>query len=194
MGHKFPKEIEENLLPGEKILHTIVKQASFEAKPKWLIVSSKRVIYFDQKLLGRYELKDIPYEKLEKVIYNHGALASEFILVDESGLKLILKWLNKLECKKAIETIRDGINAIAVEPVSIQKKKKLMGREEWRLHKPKEVVSKAVHIQRFESQSTQNPSTESPMEKLKKIKELHDMGILTDEEYEEKKNDLMKYI
>lgn len=192
----FPNEIKENMYPDEKIFHTIVKKGSLEAKPKWLIVSNRRVIYFDQKMLGRYDLADIPYEKLEHVYFKQGAITSEFSMKDESGLKLILNWLDKSECRDAMEKIKDAINNVAIEPVSIQKKKKLMGREEWYLHKPPESVVRSVQSGPISTPSSQVQSSESddPLDKLKKLKELHESGIITDKEFEEKRNKLMKLI
>ena len=37
-------------------------------------------------------------------------------------------------------------------------------------------------------------SKESSIDKLKKLKELHDMGIINDDEYSEKKNKLLSEI
>lgn len=42
--------------------------------------------------------------------------------------------------------------------------------------------------------SSNSPSTESAMDKLKKLKELHSLGILTDAEYEEKRVKLISEI
>jgi hypothetical protein len=69
---EVPKEVEENLYPGEKISYSLKKKIRLEAKPKYLIVTNRRVMYLDQKILGRYDLSDIPYEKLEQVSFHKG--------------------------------------------------------------------------------------------------------------------------
>jgi len=71
---EIPKEVEENLYPGEQILYSLKKKISLEAKPKYLIVTDRRVMYLDLKILGRYDLKDIPYENLSRLAFIKGRL------------------------------------------------------------------------------------------------------------------------
>ncbi len=91
-----------------------------------------------------------------------------------------------------ITSIRDALNAIAVEQVSIQKKKKLIG-EEWLLKKPREMTMRSLPMTQVVEKKVKEEK-EDPMEKLKKLKELHDMGVISDEEFEEKKKKLMELI
>ena len=190
---EVPNEITENLYPGERVLSCIKKKIKLELKPKYLAVTDRRVMYLDQKILGRYDLKDIPYEKMEEVYFKQGAVGSEFQLKNEGGELIKLSWLDREECQGAIVAIRDAINAISVEQVSINKKKRLFGREEWSLKKPKETVMRTLPMTKVVE--TSKPSTrEDPMEKLKKLKELYDMGVISEEEYQEKRGKLMKLI
>jgi hypothetical protein len=71
MSQNLPKGLIENLEPNEKVLYAVKKRIGLEL-PKWLVVTDRRIIAFDEKILGRYEFKAIPYEKLEKVSYHGG--------------------------------------------------------------------------------------------------------------------------
>jgi hypothetical protein len=193
MEREIPAEISENLYPGENVAFCIKKKLTLEAKPKFLAVTDRRVIYLDQKLLGRYELADIPYEKLEFVHFRHGKLGAEFILKSEEGKTLKLSWMDKKEAQDAIVAIRDALNTIAVEPVSIQKKKKLIG-EEWKLTKPREFITRSLPMTRVVEVSKREVPKEDPIEKLKKLKELYEIGAITREEFEEKKKKLLEQI
>lgn len=187
MSEKRPKDLTEHLHPNEEVLYAVKKKLGIE-KPKWLVVTTHRVIYFDEKILGRYEMKAIPYEKLEEVYVKIGKMYAEFVIKDESGDVIKLDKMDKEKSKKAVEAIRDALNAIAVEPVSIEKKKHLMGEELW-IHKPKETVSRSLRIA---AQGT--AAKDDPLEKLKKLKELYDMGVITQEEYKEKRRNLLEQI
>lgn len=110
-------------------MYTIKKKFSLEAKPKWLVITDRRIMYIDEKILGRYELTAIPYEKLEQVYVKVGKLYSEFLIKKEDGNEIRLQRMDKEEARKAIESIRDALNEIAVEPVSIERKKHLMSEE-----------------------------------------------------------------
>ena len=82
---EIPKEVEDNLYPGERIAYSLKTKIRLGAKPKYLIVTDRRVMYLDQKILNRYDLIDIPYEKLEQVNFHKGPVASEFVLKSEEG-------------------------------------------------------------------------------------------------------------
>ncbi|NPA47165.1 MAG: hypothetical protein GXO14_00800 [Thermococci archaeon] len=189
----FPKALLRHLEPNERVLFSIKRRASLE-KPKWLIVTDRRVIYFDEKVLGRYEMKAIPYQKLEQVTVRVGIMSSEFVIEGEESITLKLGWMKKEQAKEAIEAIKDALNAIAVEPVTIDVNKGLTN-ETWVLKKPKELVSRTMYVgQNPQTSAPQAQAEEDPIEKLKKLKELLDAGIITEEEYEEKREKLLKQI
>jgi hypothetical protein len=92
---EVPNEISENLYPNENVLFCVKKKLRLEAKPKFLAVTDRRVIYLDQKILGRYEIIDVPYEKLEQVFFKEGVVAAEFILKSEDAGTIKLDWMDK---------------------------------------------------------------------------------------------------
>ncbi len=186
MTVEIPKSLEENLEPNEEILCLLKKVLGIE-KPKWLVVTNKRIIYFDEKIFGRYDFVAIPYEKLEDVHFKKSKIGSSFLIRSEDNKKINIAWLQKDEAIKAIETIKNAINKIAVEPISIEKKKGFLG-EEWILHKPREAISRTI------SKVKERKSEEDVFEKLKKLKELYDMGIISEDEYEEKRRKLLEKI
>ncbi|ACS34602.1 PH domain-containing protein [Thermococcus gammatolerans] len=185
---ELPKSVRRHLEPEERVLFAIKKKISLE-KPKWLLVTDRRIIYLDEKVLGRYDLKAIPYQKLEQVTVKLGVMSSEFVIEGEESISLKLGWMNKEEARKAINAIKDALNAIAVEPVSIDVKKRLTS-ETWTLRKPKELVTRSMPA-RTQPQVIEK---EDPLEKLKKLKELYDMGVISQEEYEEKRKKLLEQI
>ena len=189
---EVPKEMEENLYPGERVLFSLKKQFRLELKPKYLIVTDRRVIYFDLKVFGRYDLSDIPYEKLEQVSFHKGPVASEFILKNEEGKIIRLPWMEREEATSVLNTICDSLNAIAVEPVSIQKKKGLL-EEDVLLKKPTELISRTIPMTRVIEERKAKPE-EGPVEKLKKLKELYDAGVINEREYEEKRERLLEQL
>jgi hypothetical protein len=154
--------------------------------PKTLAVTDQRVMIVDHKVLGRYELQDIPYSKLEMVRFEQGVAGSTFRLFPEDGEAIEIAWLSREGAQKAIETIRDALDTIAVESVSIQRNKKMLGREEWVLHKPKELVSR-----RRAAGEPRKATQPDPLERLRRLKELLDAGAISQEEYDAKKEELL---
>ena len=189
---EIPKEVEDNLYPGERITYSLKTKIRLGAKPKYLIVTDRRVMYLDQKILNRYDLIDIPYEKLEQVNFHKGPVASEFVLKSEEGGIINLKWMEREEATSALNAIQDSLNAIAVEPVSIQRKKGLLG-EDLLLKKPPELVSRRSPMTRV-IEERKAKAEEDPADKLKKLKELYDAGVITEQEYEEKRKKLLEQL
>lgn len=58
--------------------------------------------------------------------------------------------------------------------------------------KAQQQLSPEVLIQLQQAEAGQTPEVTDPFEEVKKLKELLDMGIISDEEFESKKNDLLK--
>ncbi len=192
MGEKLPKAVEKALEPGERVLFTVKKKVSLE-KPKWVIVTDRRIIYVDEKILGRYEIKAIPYQKLKEIRIELGIVSSEFLIKGEENIRLRLGWMNKEQARKTINAIKDALNAIAVEPVGIEIDKGLT-HETWVLKKPEELVTRVAPAGQTITHEPAFEEKEDPVEKLKKLKELYDMGVISQEEYEEKRKKLLEQI
>ncbi|NJE50048.1 PH domain-containing protein [Thermococcus sp. 9N3] len=186
---ELPKALGKIIEPGERVLYSVKKKVSLE-KPKWLLVTDRRIIYLDEKILGRYDVRALPYQKLERVTVKLGIMSSEFIIEGEESITLKLGWMDKEEARKTINAIKEALNAIAVEPVSIAVKKGLTS-EEWVLNKPKELVTRTAPISHT---APVQEKKEDPMDRLKKLKELYDMGVISQEEYEEKRKKLLEEI
>ncbi len=185
MGKKLPKGLANSLEQGEEVLYMVKKKFALE-KPKWLVVTDRRIIFFDEKVLGRYELKAVPYEKLEKIVYHGGMIGSQFYIVLENGEKLEMSWMDKEESKKAITAVYEALREVSVEPPSLDKKKNLTS-EDWVLHKPKEFITRSARS--IPSQAS--TASGSGIELLRKLKELKDAGVISEEEYEQKKQALL---
>lgn len=195
---ELPEIVRKNLNPSEKALHVLKKRRSLEAKPKRLVITNRGIMFIDEKIFGRYELSTVPYEKLERVTFKSGLISSEFTIEKEDGEILEISWLGKEESKKAIETIRDILNEIAVEPISIEKNKGLKS-EEWVLNKPEETVGKYVSLEkpnRGRGKHTEKEVVEGrargreekdPAEKLRDLKSLFEDGIISEDEYKTKR-------
>ena len=178
-----PQEVREILAPGEQVLCVLKQQKLALEKPKYIVVTDSRVIYFDRKIFNRYEIVDFPYKRLKDVWFRFGKFGSKFILEREDGRVAELEWLKKEGALEVLNAIKKALQAVAVEPVSIEKQKKLIG-EEWFIRKPMEVISRAVLTSRGEPE-------EDIAEKLRKLKALLDEGLITKEEYEEKRKELL---
>jgi hypothetical protein len=185
---KLPKKLLENLYPDEQILYATRKKLSLE-KPKWLVVTNRRVIYFDEKILGRYDLQSIPFEKIEKVEFVKGVMSTDFYITLEDGEVVDLSWMRKQQGEETMLAIKRAIEAIAVEP-PLFKKEKHLTKETWVLVKPKEAIVRTSAA--MARAPIVQEKKEDPYDQLMKLKKLLEEGVITPEEYEEKRRKLLE--
>ena len=134
-----PEEIREHLEPGER-LKKIVGTFSITNTPEFLALTDCRVMYLEKKIFGRYNFQAIPYMKmLSAKAKISKTMWGEFVIEGEEETRIHLKRVKKDGIILAFESMKEAINAIAVEPLSIIHKKGLLS-EEWTLSKPPEMV------------------------------------------------------
>ncbi|ALL01842.1 hypothetical protein Pyrde_1799 [Pyrodictium delaneyi] len=192
-GVKLPKKLLENLDPGEEVVKAVRKRPALE-KPKWLVVTDRRIIIFDEKILGRYEMTAIPYEKLKQVYLRSGVWRSEFKIETEEGETIELPWMDKEAAREAMLAIKEALQRISVEPPTIVRRKHLAS-EEWILNKPKEQITRSIVARQSPAQPVaQQAAREDPLDKLEKLKKLLDEGAITQEEYEALRKKILEEI
>lgn len=184
---ELPRKLLENLEPGETVIGYVKQRGLALEKPKWLVVTDRRLIVFDEKLLGRYELVSVPYERLRRVYFRKGIVASEFTIELEDGTKVDLPWMSKEQAEEALRLIKRALEAVAVEPPTIVRKKHLTS-EEVVLDKPKELVARGV------TRPEQPRRALDPLEELERLKKLLDEGAITLEEYQMLKERILRQL
>ncbi len=184
----LPKQVTDNLTPGESVACCV--QTSFDLNPTFIIVTNKRAIYFDKKMLGRYDMSGIPYSKISKVVGKKGKMRGSLTVIgEEKGMIINVEKLKNDQILQVIETIKNEINKVAIEPISIMRKKKLMG-EEWYLHKPKENVVRNISAPAPHAMQSMD-APPSGIEQIRELKGLMDEGLITEEEFLAKKAEIL---
>jgi len=149
MDFKPPKKLMENLDAGETLI-TGLKNVRLGARPDYFFLTGSRIIYFDEKHLGRYDLNSIPFSKLQEVSAQIGPIRyGSLKITSEEGVTIDLNKIPKGDVEPFVTALENAINAIAVEPISINVKKGLMGKE-WSFTKPAEMLLRS------------RPTTEAP--------------------------------
>lgn len=144
MDESLPKGLLEHLSPGEEIIDTL-KTMTLVTRPDYTVITNQRILYFNEKHLGRYDMKVIPYSKLQKVHAEKGRLMyGSIILTDESGDLVELTRVPKDEIQPFIDKLEAAINRIAIEPVSINRNRRILGKMIWEFDKPPEMLFRTI--------------------------------------------------
>lgn len=172
---ELPDGVKKNISPGEEVI-TVLKSFVIAERTNYIILTNLRLIYFDEKFLGRYTFKSLPFQKLLQVKAHKGAVVwGEVSFKMEDGALYVLERVSRNDMANFIEALEIAYNNIAVEPVSIKRDANLLGITDWEFNKPEEVI--------FRQQPSTQQLVDDPLNQLKMrfIK-----GEISEEEYKTK--------
>ena len=157
---ELPSGVKKNLSSGEEVIHYL-KTFEVVEQPDYIILTNLRIVYFDEKHLGRYVFKSIPFQKLLQVKASKGTLLwGEISFKSEDGSIISMERVDRNDLEDFIDAVEKAYNNIAVEPISINHEKNLLGKAEWEFNKPEEMI--------FRQQSSdQAKVSEDPINQLK---------------------------
>lgn len=178
MDFKIPNKLSGLLESGEEVLRG-VSSSRIGALPEYFFLTDRRVVYFDDKRLGRYDMSSIPYSKLLRLDAEVGAIRfGNITITNEDDDVFKLERILKGDVEPFIQALEQSINKIAVEPITITHKKNLLGRE-WHFTKPAEMVFKSS------GQSVGVSIPRAVRDPLEALKMRYVNGEISKEEYEE---------
>ena len=107
---KLPKGVKENLSPGENVIHYL-RTFQVVERPDYIILTNIRLIYFNEKHLGRYELRSIPFQKLLEMKAHRGAVAwGDISFKGEDGTIIALERVDRADLEAFIEALKVEYN------------------------------------------------------------------------------------
>lgn len=174
MEIELPKKLLEQLEPGEKVLDAL-KTTTIASRPDYTVLTDTRIIYFNDKHLGRFEFIVIPYSKLQTMKAERGLLTfGRITFTSENGEEISLNLVKKEQIEPFIESLEEALNNIAVEPISIKRNKHLGTNMEWEFEKPPELI--------FRSQKNEN-KLKGSLDPIHELKMRYVRGEISEIEY-----------
>jgi hypothetical protein len=163
MGLDIPKSISKRFA-GDEIVSMVLEPSSL--KPKFhaqkLIITNRRIVLYKPGFIGE-ELEEYPIESIDKIDHKKGFMRSE-IELHVRGKEIKLDNISNDEATKAINTIRENMHAYK--------------------------AAQRVIVQQAPVQTPQAP-VEDPVQKLKQLKDMLDASLISQEEYDSKKADIL---
>ena len=173
---KLPDGLRKNLSPGEEII-SYLNSFEIAERTNYIILTNIRLIYFDEKHLGRYDFKSLPLQKVLQISAHKGAIVwGEVSIKMEDGTAYTVERVSRNDMANFIDALEIAYNNIAVEPVSMKRKGELLGMADWEFNKPAEMVFR-------QTQPVQSKPVDDPLVQLKMrfVK-----GEISEEEYNAK--------
>lgn len=189
-------KLNDLLTTGEEILYLAVqKKPAVNLLPDSIAISNKRIFYCEPGNLGlTMNFKDISWKSIKEVSFKEEFFGSKFICVPQHGENIVTEFIPKVQARK----LHQAANQQLEEYKELIRQQKL---EENRATAspinlsaqpandfPIEIPSAPEPIQIAEV--VEEPEDETTL-KLRKLKTLYDKHLITQEEYEAKKADIL---
>lgn len=172
-------KVKQILTKGEKILYIAVQKSIMNLSPDCVVLTNKRFIVYKPKLLGGASFHDYIWRDLKDAQLKERMLRATLAMHTVEGQILTIVDLPKVQARK--------LYAFAQEM-----EEKVREERRLRIMEEKRAAAGGIVLQGGVP-TAQAPSTpqEDPVQKLMKLKEMLDAGLITTEEYDAKKADIL---
>lgn len=193
-------KLNDMLSTNEELIYLAVqKRPAVNLLPDCIAVSTKRIFYCVPANFGiTMNFKDISWKSIKEVSFKEELFGSKFICVPQHGENIITEYIPKVQARKLYQAAYEQLEAF-------KEAQGVAEREEKRLHTspaieiPVPVVETTVADHPDAEIHVSSPATPIPAEeaedemtlKLRKLKTLYDKQLITQEEYEAKKADIL---
>jgi hypothetical protein len=189
-------KLNDLLTNGEEILYLAVqKKPAVNLLPDSIAISNKRIFYCEPGNLGlTMNFKDISWKSIKEVSFKEEFFGSKFICVPQHGENIVTEFIPKVQARKLHQAANQQLEAYK-ELLHQQKLE-----ENRAMASPIGVSAQPVaDVPTFETQIpepiqiaevVEEPEDETTL-KLRKLKTLYDKHLITQEEYEAKKANIL---
>ncbi len=177
------QRITQILTSGEEILHVAMQNpiTALTAAPDAVVLTNKRFIIYRPKFMGGAQFEDYIWRDLSEARLEEGLLSSTISLKAITGKTLSMTHLHKSAARKVYSLAQDM-------EMRVREERRLREMEE------KRAAAGGVNISGSMASGVGAPPPapkDDPVEKLGQLKRMLEGGLITAEEYEAKKKDLL---
>ena len=178
------EKVAQLLTAGEEIAYIAVEKPLVSLSPDSVVLTNKRFILYRPKIFGRVEFEDYIWRDLHSAELVEGVINSRFLVQTTEGLTLTVENLPKVQARK--------IYAFAQQMEEfVREERRVREMEE------KRAAAGGINIGAAGAAASQAaiqpppPAREDPVQVLGKLKQMLDQGLITADEYNAKKKDLI---
>ncbi|MFC3560784.1 PH domain-containing protein [Pedobacter jamesrossensis] len=189
-------KLNDLLTTGEEILYLAVqKKPAVNLLPDSIAISNKRIFYCEPGNLGlTMNFKDISWKSIKEVSFKEEFFGSKFICVPQHGENIVTEFIPKVQARKLHQAANEQLEAYK-ELLHQQKLEENRAMATPIASAPQSFADAApIDIPTPEpiqiAEVIEEPEDETTL-KLRKLKTLYDKHLITQEEYEAKKANIL---
>lgn len=181
MVTKLAARVSEICTSDEQVLYMAVQQKPVaNVSPDAIVLTSRRVIVFRQKLLGRMEFHDLLWMHVGDVHMKEDLLGATVTVTATNGGSAAVDHIPKAQARKVYRIAQE-------QEERMMEYRRQRAMEEDRNRAGQVVVQNAI----APTPMTAAPAAEDPVAILSKLKSMLDAGLITQAEFDAKKSDLL---
>lgn len=185
-------KLNDMLTANEELIYLAVqKKPAVNLLPDCIAVSNKRIFYCTPGNLGfTMNFKDISWKSIKEVSFKEEIFGSKFICVPLHGENIITEYIPKVQARKLYQAAYEQLENFKEQ----QRQTELEERRSSTSPVTVNTVSTEPSLEERVALPTPAPIEEQEDEttlKLRKLKTLYDKHLITQEEYEAKKADIL---
>lgn len=178
------EKVAQLLTAGEEIAYIAVEKPLVSLSPDSVVLTNKRFILYRPKIFGRVEFEDYIWRDLHSAELVEGVINSRFLVQTTAGLTLTVENLPKVQARK--------IYAFAQQMEEyVREERRVREMEEKRAAAGGISIGAAGAAASQAAIQPPPPAKEDPVQVLGKLKQMLDQGLITADEYNAKKKDLI---
>lgn len=175
-------KVSEILTSDEEVKYIAVqKKLVINMSPDCVVLTNKRFIIYKPKMLGGVEFEDYVWRDLRDAHVKEGMRSATLTMKTTSGHSISMDDLPKSQARK-LYTLAQSMEEKVLEE---RRQREL---EEKRAASGSITMQTSVPVPPLTPSSSQK---EDPLEKLKKLKSMLDAGLITEDEYNAKKTEIL---
>lgn len=180
---KIYDKVSQLLTRGEQVTYIAVQKAmTYDPTPEIVVLTNRRFIHYQQNMLGRAQFTDHIWRELKEAKLEEGMMRATLTLFASNGETLRIDNLVKEQARR--------LYAIAQEmEENVREELRLRAMEEKRAEAGG-VYLPGMMGAAMAAGSTAAPADE-PLQALSKLKQLMEAGLITPEEFETKKKEIL---
>lgn len=177
-------KVSQLLTQGEEIAYIAVQKPIVALTPDSVVLTNKRFILYRPKLLGRVDFHDHIWRDLSDAKLDEGVIMSTFSITNTSGEVLMMDSLPKTQARK--------VYAYAQQMEEfVREERRIRDMEEKRAAAGGISIGGMAGLGANVAPQAAPPPKEDPVQALGKLKQLLDGGLISQQEYDAKKSEIL---
>ena len=191
-------KLNDMLTSNEELIYLAVqKKPAVNLLPDCIAVSTKRIFYCEPANFGiTMNFTDISWKSIKEVSFKEELFGSKFICVPQHGENIITEYIPKVQARKLYQAAYEQLEGFKEQQRAIEAEEKRPLQPVATIDIPVEEITTvefepvAISAPYTPPVPVEEPEDETTL-KLRKLKTLYDKQLITQDEYEAKKADIL---